>query len=222
MSTLLVVDDDPRVRTLLARALVAEGHTVLEAQDGQDALTRLAEAEVDLVLLDLMMPRRNGLQVLAELARRGGSPTVIVLSGVDDVVARVQALDHGASDFVTKPFHLAEVLARVRRHLVEAPVARDEDRYLAAGGVTLDLARRRARADGEVVALSQRESSLLAHLMRRPGEVCRRDELLHDVWGLGFDPGSNIVEVCVRRVRAKLPTAPLETVRGVGYCFAGI
>jgi DNA-binding response OmpR family regulator len=104
---------------------------------------------------------------------------------------------------------------------VDAPAARNDDRYLTAGGLTLDLDRRRASAGGQDVTLTEREFSPLAHLMRRRGEVCRRDELLHDVWGLGFDPGSNVVEVCVRRVRTKLPDAPLETVRGVGYCFYG-
>lgn len=221
MSTLMVVDDDERVRTFLTRSLSAQGHKVVPARDGQDALEQLPAADIDLMLLDLVMPRCNGLQVLAELARRGASTTVIVLSGVDEVAARVQALDRGASDFISKPFHLAELMARVRRHLVDAPAARNDDRYLAAGGVTLDLDRRRASAGGEDVTLTEREFSLLAHLMRRRGEVCRRDELLHDVWGLGFDPGSNVVEVCVRRVRTKLPDAPLETVRGVGYCFYG-
>ena len=221
MSTVMVVDDDERVRTFLTRSLSTQGHTVVEASDGAEALAQLPGAEVDLMLLDLVMPRCNGLQVLAELGRRATAPTVIVLSGVDEVAARVQALDRGASDFVSKPFHLTELMARVRRHLHAVPSERSDERYLNAGGVTLDLDRRRAATGGHDVSLSEREFSLLAHLMRRRGQVCRRDELLHDVWGLGFDPGSNVVEVCVRRVRAKLPDAPVETVRGAGYCFYG-
>jgi DNA-binding response OmpR family regulator len=221
MSTVMVVDDDERVRTFLTRSLATQGHTVVLATDGADALEQLPAAEVDLMLLDLVMPRCNGLQVLAELGRRDAAPAVIVLSGVDEVAARVQALDRGAADFVSKPFHLAELLARVRRHLQERPRERGDDRYLNAGGITLDLDRRRATTGGADVTLTEREFALLAHLMRRRGQVCGRDELLHDVWGLSFDPGSNVVEVCVRRVRAKLPHAPLETVRGAGYCFYG-
>lgn len=221
MSTLMVVDDDERVRTFLTRSLSSQGHTVVLATDGADALEQLPTTEIDLMLLDLVMPRCNGLQVLAELGRRATAPAVIVLSGVDEVAARVQALDRGAADFVSKPFHLAELMARVRRHLHDGPVERNDDRYLNAGGITLDLDRRRATTGGQDVSLTEREFSLLAHLMRRHGDVCRRDELLHDVWGLTFDPGSNVVEVCVRRLRTKLPDAPVETVRGVGYCFYG-
>lgn len=217
----MVVDDDPRVRTFLTRSLSTQGHTVVPAADGVEALQQLSRLDVDLMLLDLVMPRCNGLQVLAELGRSEAAPAVIVLSGVDEVAARVQALDRGAVDFVSKPFHLAELMARVRRHLQDAPAERNDDRYLEAGGVILDLDRRRASTGGRDVSLTERELSLLAHLMRRRGDVCRRDELLHDVWGLGFDPGSNVVEVCVRRVRTKLPDAPLETVRGAGYCFYG-
>jgi DNA-binding response OmpR family regulator len=110
----------------------------------------------------------------------------------------------------------------VRRHLVTVPQQRDpSDRYLTAGGIVLDLDRRRVRINGQEQVLSGREFALLAHLMRRRGSVCRRDELLHDIWGLDFDPGSNVVDVCVRRLRSRLHPAPIETVRGVGYCFVG-
>lgn len=187
--------------------------------DGRAALGRLQDADIDLVLLDLVMPGTNGLSVLASLRERQDQTPVIVISGVTDVAARVQALERGAVDVVAKPFSLVELLARVRRHLgAQRPAA--EERFLVAGGVRLDLDRRRARAGGIDVTLTEREFSLLAHLMRRRGEVCRREELLHDIWGLDFDPGSNVVEVCVRRLRGKLGAdLPLETVRRVGYCF---
>jgi DNA-binding response OmpR family regulator len=226
MSRVLVVDDEDRVRDVLRRTLVNEGHTVVEARDGTAALDAVTD-DIDLVLLDLVMPGINGIQVLEALAARATSVPVMVLSGVGQVSARVQALDLGAVDFVTKPFHPAELVARARRHLVRVPRPRSEpaasDRYLSAGGVRLDLERRRARsADNQTeVVLSEREFALLAHLMRRRGSVCRRDELLHDVWGLDFDPGSNVVEVAVRRLRNHLDDPPIETVRGVGYCFVG-
>ena len=222
MSKLLVVDDEPRVVSFLTRFLVAEGHSVVPAEDGLVALEKLREHTVELVLLDMVMPRCSGLHVLGELAQadRPGPP-VIVLSAVNEVAARVQALDRGAVDFIQKPFHAAELIARVRRHLIHVPAQRtgSHDRFLNAGGIALDLDRRRARGAGFDVVLTQREFGLLAHLMRRRGDVCRKDELLHDIWGLEFDPGSNVVEVCMRRLRTKLGEAPIETIRGVGYCF---
>jgi DNA-binding response OmpR family regulator len=223
MSKLLVADDEPRVVSLLSRFLVAEGHSVVTAGDGAAALEVLREHDVDLVLLDMVMPRCNGLQVLTELRKDDKAPPVIVLSAVNEVAARVQALDRGAVDFVQKPFHTAELMARVRRNLVHVPRQRSssDDRFLKAGGLELDLDRRRARGKDFDVVLTEREFGLLAHLMRRQGDVCRKDELLHDIWGLEFDPGSNVIEVCMRRLRTKLGEPPIETVRGVGYCFYG-
>lgn len=220
-STVMVVDDEERITAFLSRSLAPQGHTVVCAANGSEALAVLAERSVNLILLDLVMPVMNGLQCLAALREREASPPVIVLSGVGDVAARVQALDSGAVDFVGKPFHVSELIARTRVHLAAGPLTRESQRFLEAGGVKLDLDRRRVvTSDGEAV-LAEREFALLAHLMRRRGCVCRRDELLHDVWALGFDPGSNVIEVCLRRLRAKLPDLPVETVRGVGYCFYG-
>ena len=224
MSKVLVVDDEKRVVDLLSRFLAGDGHEVVTAGDGAVALETLdGDPDVDLVLLDLAMPRVNGIQVLNVLATQDAAPPVIVLSAVNEVAARVDALDKGAADFVSKPFHAAELMARVRRHVTQEhlPADRDRGRFLVAGGVRLDLDRRRAQVDGCDVSLSERELGLLSHLMRRRGSVCRRDELLHDVWGLDFDPGSNVVDVCVRRLRTKLGDPPIETVRGVGYCFYG-
>lgn len=223
MSTVLVVDDEERIRTLIGRSLSSEGHSVVSASDGQSALDRLAAEDIDLVLLDLVMPRCNGLTVLSSLRQRRDETPVIVLSGVTDIAARVQALERGAVDVVAKPFSLVELLARTRRHLATGKVPRTDQRYLNAGGIQLDLDRRRAHVAGREVTLTEREFSLLAHLMRRRGDVCRREELLHDVWGLDFDPGSNVVDVCVRRLRNKLhPDPPIETIRRVGYCFYGV
>jgi DNA-binding response OmpR family regulator len=215
----MVIDDEERIRSLLARSLTAEGHSVVSAASGSSALSLLDEHTVDLVLLDLVMPGQSGFTVLSALNERESSPPVIVISGVTDVGARVQALDRGAVDVVGKPFTLAELMARVRRNLATRRTTSGA-RYVTAGGVRLDSDRHRARFDGRDVPLTEREFALLSHLIRRRGEVCRREELLHDVWGLDFDPGSNVVEVCVRRVRAKLGAdLPVETVRGVGYCF---
>ena len=221
MASLLVVDDEPRIRTVLKRSLSAQGHTVYEASDGQAALDQIDSREMDLVLLDLAMPRRGGLDVLSVLKDRDSSPPVIVLTAVTEISARIQALDWGAVDVVAKPFSAMELSARIRRHLhQETSVPAGERRYLEAGGVQLDLHRRRAVTAGGPVSLTGREFALLAHLMRRSNDVCSREELLHDIWDLDFDPGSNVVDVCVGRLRSKLqPTPPIETVRGAGYCF---
>ena len=221
MALLLVVDDEARIRTVLNRSLSAQGHTVREAADGQAALDELDSRDVDLVLLDLAMPRRGGLEVLSALKDRESSPPVIVLTAVTEISARIQALDRGAVDVVAKPFSTMELSARIRRHLhLETSLPVGERRYLEAGGVQLDLHRRRAVTAEGPVSLTGREFALLAHLMRRSNDVCSREELLHDIWDLDFDPGSNVVDVCVRRLRSKVqPTPPIETVRGAGYCF---
>jgi len=222
MSTVMVVDDEVRIRTLITRSLSAEGHSVVAVGDGTSALDRLSAHDIDLVLLDLMMPRCNGLQVLSSLRKRNDETPVIVLTGVTDIAARVEALERGAVDVVAKPFSLVELLARTRRHLTARPVPRTGHRFLTSGGIRLDLERRCAQLSEREVSLTEREFSLLAHLMRRRGEVCRREELLHAVWGLDFDPGSNLVEVCIRRLRNKLqPDPPIETIRRVGYSFHG-
>ena len=219
MSRVMVVDDQERMRTMIRRLLAAEGHEIDTAPDGETALDRLEGEDVDLVLLDLVMPGANGLQVLTRLRERGSTTPVIVLSAVPEIAARVDALDLGAVDFVSKPFHAAELVARVRRSLANRSSGPVETRYLEHGGVRLDLDRRRAFWRGGEVSLSEREFELLAHLMRRHGRVCRRGELLHDVWRLDFEPGTNLVEVCVRRLRQKLPELPIETIRSVGYSF---
>ena len=220
MASLLVVDDEPRIRTLLNRSLSAQGHIVHEAPDGQAALDQLDSGHVDLVLLDLAMPRRSGFEVLNTLMDRESSPPVIVLTAAVEVTSRIRALEHGAVDVVVKPFSTAELAARIRRHLHEYPPQTRERRFLEAGGVELDLHRRRAVSAHGPVKLTSREFALLAHLMRRRNQVCSREELLRDIWGIADDPTSNLVDVCVARLRSKLrPDPPIKTVRGAGYCF---
>lgn len=218
MGKVLVVDDEVRIRTLLSRTLSMDGHVVVTAPDGESALQRMSDTEIDLVLLDLVMPGRDGLDVLRSLADRQDETPVIVLSAVTDVGTHVQALEQGAVDVVTKPFSTAELRARVRRN-VGTRATPVPPRYLTAGDVKLDLDRRRAMVDGREIALTEREFSLLAHLMRRRGLACRRDELLRDIWGLTAD-ASNVVDACVRRLRQRLgDNVQIDTIRGVGYCL---
>ncbi|MBM6400008.1 response regulator transcription factor [Phycicoccus sonneratiae] len=216
------MDDEARLRTLLGRTLVAAGHRPLMAADGAEACAVVRSRRVDLVLLDLVMPGMDGLTVLRQIQRLPEPPTVIVLSGVGDVGTRVQAIEEGATDFVGKPFATAELLARVNRHLGTPRTVNDDGRFLEHGDHRLDTRRRALHTPEGTRMLSERESAVLAYLLRRRGDVCTRDELLRDIWGFEFDPGSNVLEVCVGRLRTKIldPTM-IETVRGVGYCIAG-
>jgi len=219
MARVLVVDDDDRIRALLARTLSSNGYAVDQAANGRDALVRVAADPPDLMLLDLIMPHVSGLQVLAAVRSSSPGTRVIVLSAIQETGTRIQALELGAVDVVAKPFSTAELLARVRRNIA-APAVDGSARFLSAGALVLDMQRRRAKVGERDIALSGREFGLLAHLMSRVGEVCRRDELLHDVWGLDFDPGSNVVEVNIARLRQRLGNRDqIETVRNVGYCL---
>ena len=219
MARVLVVDDDDRIRALLVRTLSANGYGVDQAANGRDALLRVAAEPPDLMLLDLVMPHVGGLQVLSQVRSSAPGTRVIVLSATQETGTRIQALELGAVDVIAKPFSTAELLARVRRNIV-APAVDGSARYLSAGSLVLDMQRRRATVGERQITLSGREFALLAHLMSRVGEVCRREELLHDVWGLDFDPGSNVVEVNIARLRQRMGNRDqIETVRNVGYCL---
>jgi DNA-binding response OmpR family regulator len=166
-----------------------------------------------------MLPDRSGTEVLTDLLERQPDARVIVLSAVPEIGTRVHVLDGGALDFLPKPFVIAELLARVRARL-RAPGA-GGTRFLQLGDLRLDTQRHTVSVGNQQITLSQREFVLLSHLMRRADQVCSREELLADVWGYQFDPGSNVVDVYVRRLRSKLAgLLPLETVRNVGYCLS--
>ena len=221
MADILIVDDEVRLRTLLSRTLVAAVTGRSWQRTARRPARWSARARVDLVLLDLVMPGHGRAHRAAPDPdpRRAARP-IFVLSGVGDVGTRVQAINEGATDFVTKPFVTAELLARVNRHL---GVPRTPPRTAATSSTATSASTpgggcctpRRAPP------LSERESAVLAYLLRRHGDVCTREELLKDIWGYDFDPGSNVLEVCIGRLRTKiLDPAMIETVRGVGYCVA--
>ncbi len=221
MAHLLVIDDEDRVRNFLALALKRDGHHVTVEASGDSGLTAAASGGFDLVVLDLMLPGMDGFEVLKQLLEWRPNQRVLVLSAVGDVGSKVRCLQLGATDYLAKPFAVAELLARVRVRLREpAPVV--QSRWLSVGDLRLDLQRRVLSQAGREIALSQKEFILLSHLMRRAGEVCSRDELLAAVWGYDMGPGSNVVDVCVRRIRAKLAGDLIETVRNVGYCLAAV
>jgi len=216
---ILVTEDEPRILSFLARGLEAEGFSVDSAADGAEALRRVGDARYDLVVLDLLLPHVNGLTVLSELRRSQPELPVVILSARADLATKLRGFALGANDYVPKPFALDELIARIRAHLRRA--APGETNVLRVGRLTLDLARRRACLDDRSADLSDREFRLLHHLLEHAGEVVSRERLLAEVWGYHFDPGSNVVEVCVRRLRQKLgPDAPIETVRHAGYRLA--
>jgi two-component system, OmpR family, response regulator len=213
---ILVIEDEPRILAFLARGLEAEGFAVDGAGDGPAGLEQAAREHYDLVVLDLLLPKLDGLTVLGELQRRRPELPVVIVSARSDLQTKLRGFGLGACDYVAKPFSFDELLARVRAQLRRGWPG--DGNVLHAGTLTLDLARRQAHL-GEVVAeLSDREFRLLHHLVRHQGEVVSRERLLSDVWGYHFDPRSNVVDVCVRRVRQKLGAgAPIETVRHGGY-----
>lgn len=211
----LIVEDEPRIRDFLTRAFEAEGFTVTPAADGDAGAWHAIHGDHDLVLLDLLLPGRSGLEVLAELRRHQVDLPVLILSARADLPTRLRGFELGAVDYVAKPFSLDELLARARVHL--RPRARD-DAAIALGDLVLDQAARRARFGDQETDLSDREFHVLRYLLTHAGEVVSRERLLSEVWGYDFDPRSNVVDVCVRRLRRRLGSdAPIETVRNVGY-----
>jgi DNA-binding response OmpR family regulator len=216
----LVVDDEPGVVSFVARALRGRGFDVDVAGDGDDALAKARDRRYDVVLLDLRMPGTNGVTVLRELREIRPDENIVVVSAAADTRIKVRCLELGASDFVAKPFELAELVARVAAHARRArgTGGADEDRHLRAGGLTLDLVRRTVDAGSGPVALTSKEFGLLRHLMSRAGDPCSREELLAEVWDTPFDPGTNVVDTTIHRLRQKVGPGRLETVRNVGYC----
>jgi two-component system, OmpR family, response regulator len=216
---ILVVEDEAAIADFLERGLAAEGHSVRAVADGVEGQRQALDRSVDLVILDRMLPGRDGLEVLTEIRRARPALPVIVLTARGEVADRVEGLDRGATDYMTKPFSFAELAARVRAHL-RSP-AGEESTTLEAGGLKLDLIERTVERNGSSIRLAEREAALLAHLMRRAGQVCTHRELLESVWGYDHDPGTNVVQVYIgylrRRLRLPASPAPIETVRSVGY-----
>jgi DNA-binding response OmpR family regulator len=216
MARVLVIDDEPRIVSFVSRALVAGGLGVDSAYDGEAGLAMAQSGIYDLVILDLLVPRLDGFAVLRTIMATHPQQRVLVLSALGEVNDKVQCLTLGAADYLVKPFSLAELMARVGVRLRERTTRAPEPPTTVAG-VSLDRNRRLADSGHGPVHLSQHELQLLQHLIDHAGEVCTREQLLADVWGYCFDPGSNVVEVYVSRLRAKLGKDVIETVRHVGY-----
>jgi DNA-binding response OmpR family regulator len=213
---ILVIEDEPRILSFLARGLEAEGFTVDGAPDGRAGVQQAARGRYDLVILDLLLPKVDGLAVLHELQRTRPELPVVIVSARSDLETKLRGFGLGACDYLSKPFSFDELVARVRAHLRRGQG--ENGNVVHAGTLSLDLARRQAKLGDVVAELSDREFRLLHHLVLHEGEVVTRESLLADVWGYHFDPGSNVVDVCIRRLRQKLGAkAPIETVRHGGY-----
>jgi len=219
---ILVVEDEPAIADFLERGLAAEGYAVTVAGDGAEGEKLALGGGFDLVVLDRMLPGRDGLEVLGAIRAARPRLPVIVLTAKGEVADRVEGLDRGATDYMTKPFAFPELLARVRARLRDP--GGEPATVLEAAGLRLDLLARRVERDGSSVRLPEREAELLAYLMRRPGQVCTRAELLGSVWRYDHDPGTNIVQVYIGYLRRRLgelgTPAPIETVRAAGYRLA--
>jgi len=219
MSRILVVEDEARIASFLHRALTSCGFEVVCAPNGQAALEACEREPYDLVLLDLLLPGLDGFSFLERVYELRPEQEVLVLSALSDVESKVRCFELGAADYVTKPFVLAELVARIRTRVRHSRAFAGK-RFLEGGPLRLDLHRRIALTKGTRIELSTREFHLLEYLMRKDGDVCTREELLASVWGFTFDPGTNVVDVYVRRLRSKLGDDVIETVRNVGYCYA--
>lgn len=218
MTRILIAEDEPRIASFVEKGLRAGGFTTMVVGDGRSAASLARSEDFDLLVLDLGLPGLDGHEVLAEIRGRGETIPVIILTarrGVSDTVA---GLEGGADDYVTKPFHFDELLARIRARLRDP--GRSDDALLEHAGIRLDLRTRRATIGGKEVELSAREFILAETFFRHPGQVLSREQLLAHVWGYDFDPGSNIVDVYVGYLRKKLGAATIETVRGMGYRLA--
>ncbi|MBV9205865.1 MAG: response regulator transcription factor [Actinobacteria bacterium] len=224
---ILIVDDEPHIRSFIGRTLTAAGYLADFASDGAEGLSRALDGHYDLIILDLVLTDMDGASVLDQLLRARPDQAVMVLSCVADVATKVGCLERGAQDYLTKPFSLAELLARVRVRLREEPHPRGEaeaagnGEVIKAGGLMLDVARLVADIGHGPVPLTRLEFLLLRELAEHAGQSVPKGHLLATVWGYDFDPGSNVVDVCVRRLRSKLGFGLIKTVRGEGYQLAG-
>ena len=217
MSRILIAEDEARLASFLEKGLRASGYTTTVVPDGPGATILARDEEFDLLILDLGLPGKDGLTVLRELRHNGQRLPVIILTARDDPADKVEGLEAGADDYLAKPFHFEELLARVRARLRGEPT--QETAQLRVGGVALDLRTRWASVDEETIELSAREFELLRTFLEHPDQVLTREQLLSHVWGYDYDPGSNVVDVYVGYLRRKLGARRFETVRGVGYRY---
>ncbi|MBE0543831.1 MAG: response regulator transcription factor [Verrucomicrobia bacterium] len=216
---ILVIEDEKKIASFVRKGLEAQGFVVDVSHHGDEGFTLATTRPYDAVILDIMLPGKDGLSILRNLRGRKISLPVILLTARSELNERLEGLNLGADDYLTKPFHIEELIARL--HAVTRRAAGTSQSVLTVADLTLNLLTREIRRGDQRIELTTREFSLLEHLMRSPGRVLTRIEICERVWEYNFDPGTNLVDVYVQRIRKKLdgdfPVKLIETIRGVGY-----
>jgi two-component system, OmpR family, response regulator QseB len=219
MPHILIAEDEPRIASFVEKGLKANGYMVDIVEDANLAIEVALTGNYDLVLLDLGLPGRDGLEVLEELRGQGFQAPILIVTARDDIQDKVAGFEGGANDYLTKPFRFEELLARIKVRLRDRPTTTTptESMLLAVGDLTLDLRTRQVKVGEKWVELPAREFTLAEMFFRNPGQILTREQLLDRVWGYDYDPGSNVVDVYVGYLRKKLGGKVIETVRGAGY-----
>lgn len=224
----LLIEDEQKIADFVCSGLTARGFAVAHCDNGNSGYERARNGNFGVIILDLMLPGRDGLSVLKSLRAEGVNTPVILLTARNELCDRIEGLNLGADDYLAKPFFVEELVARI--HALLRRLAGDRQNTLQVGQITLDRISRRASCSGQTVELTSREFSLLEYLMRSAGQVFTRNQILEHVWGVDFDPSTNVVDVCIKRIRAKLAalqtldaaaqsSLAIESVRGMGYRF---
>lgn len=219
MHRILIAEDEPRIAAFLEKGLCAHGYSTVVAADADEIAQLIPSEMFHLLILDLGLPGKDGLEVLEELRKQGSQIPIIVLTARDAVQDKVAGLESGADDYMTKPFRFEELLARVRARLrnLNNQQPPQDDLVLQVDNIVLDLRTRKVKVDDRTIELPAREFTLAETFFRHPGQILSREQLLDRVWGYDYDPGSNIVDVYVGYLRKKLGSHLIETVRGMGY-----
>ncbi len=221
----LLVEDEQKIADFVCAGLTARGIDITHCDDGNTGLAKAVEGNFDVVILDLMLPGRDGLSVLKEIRSLRLSTPVILLTARNELGDRIEGLNLGADDYMSKPFFVEELVARM--HAVVRRLAGDRQNTLQVGQLKLDRISRQASCNGQSIELTAREFNLLEYLMRSAGQAFTRSQILEHVWGYDFDPTTNVVDVCIKRIRGKMAAlqdpgetaSPIESVRGTGYRF---
>lgn len=217
----LFVEDEAKIANFVRAGLKEQGFTVDYCDNGDDGYLRALDNEYDVIILDIMVPGKDGLSILKQLRRQNNNTPVILLTARNELDDRLQGLNLGADDYIAKPFFVEELAARI--HAVVRRSVGERQNVLAIGALKLDRITREVTCNGRVIELTSREFNLLEYLMRSPGRVFTRTQILEHVWGYDFNPNTNVVDVCIQRIRKKIDSLDeaglIESIRGVGYRF---
>jgi two-component system, OmpR family, response regulator len=218
---ILYVEDEAKIAEFVQAGLKEQGFLVDYCDNGNDGYERALALEYDVIVLDIMVPGKDGLAILKGLRRAGRNTPVVLLTARNELDDRLEGLNLGADDYLSKPFFVEELVARI--HAVVRRGSGDRQNFLTVGGIKLDRISREVTCAGKSIELTTREFNLLEYLMRSPGRVLTRTQILEHVWGYDFNPSTNIVDVCIQRLRKKVEgvdgTGCIDSIRGVGYCF---